>query len=98
MAQLFGESEHTTRKRLAIVEAAKAEPEQFSKLVADMDKTGRIAGVYRRLSIIQQGERMRAAPPPLPTGPFCVGVPIRPGRSRFACSTLRGAPCVPIQP
>ncbi len=74
VAKLFGESEHTTRKRLAIVDAARAEPERFSKLVADMNRTGRIAGVYRRLSIIQQGERMRAAPPPLPTGPFDVGV------------------------
>jgi N6-adenosine-specific RNA methylase IME4 len=74
VARLFGESEHTTRKRLAIVEAAKAEPERFNKLVADMDRSGHVNGVHRRLSNILQGDRLRAAPPPLPTGPFHVAV------------------------
>ncbi len=37
-----------------------------------MDRTGRVDGVYRRLSNVQQAERIRAEPPPLPTGPFRV--------------------------
>lgn len=73
VAQLFGESEHTTRKRLAIVDAAEAQPERFARLVQDMDRTGRVNGVWRRLANMQQAERIRAAPPPLPTGPYDVG-------------------------
>ena len=72
VAKLFGESEHTVRKRLAIVKAAAAEPDRFGKLLADMDRTGRVDGVYRRLSNVQQAARIRAEPSPLPTGPFRV--------------------------
>jgi N6-adenosine-specific RNA methylase IME4 len=57
----------------AVVQAARAEPERFGKLRDDMDRTGRVNGVYRRLRIAQQAEIIRAEPPPLPgNGPYRV--------------------------
>jgi N6-adenosine-specific RNA methylase IME4 len=36
-----------------------------------MDRTGRVHGIYRRLKIAQQAERIRSEPPPLPgNGPY----------------------------
>ena len=62
------------QKIAAIVEAAEAEPEKFGKLMDDMDRTGRVNGVYRRLKNTQQAELIRAEPPPLPNrGPYRVG-------------------------
>ncbi|MDW9503037.1 hypothetical protein GOB10_18435 [Sinorhizobium meliloti] len=72
VGRLFGESEHTVRKRLEVYQAAMAEPERFGKFVADMDRTNRVNGVYRRLSNTLQGDAIRAEPPPLPKGPFRV--------------------------
>jgi hypothetical protein len=58
-------------KELALA-AAEAEPERFGKLQADMDRTGRVHGPFRRLTVIQQGDAIRRSPPPLPgKGPYC---------------------------
>jgi N6-adenosine-specific RNA methylase IME4 len=58
----------------AIVDAAEADP-RFGKLVEDMDRTGRVNGPYKRLRVIQQGDAIRAEPPPLPgNGPYRVAV------------------------
>jgi N6-adenosine-specific RNA methylase IME4 len=74
VARLFGEAEQTVRKRLALMDAAEAEPEQFGKLLADMDRTGRVNAPYKRLRNIRQAEQIRAEPPPLPgRGPYRVG-------------------------
>ena len=54
VGKLFNESRKQVEKRLAIVDAAEAEPEKFAKLLADMDRTGRVNGVYRRLKITKQ--------------------------------------------
>ena len=63
----------TLEKAEAIVAAAEAEPEKFGKLLADMDRTGRANGVFRRLKIAKQAEQIRAEPPPLPgRGPYRV--------------------------
>jgi N6-adenosine-specific RNA methylase IME4 len=63
----------TLEKAEAIVDAAEAEPEKYGKLREQMDDTGRINGVYRRLKIAQQAEQIRAEPPPLPgRGPYRV--------------------------
>jgi ParB-like chromosome segregation protein Spo0J len=56
----------TLEKAEAIVDAAEAEPEKFGKLLAHMDRTGRVNGVYRRLRNKQQAELIRVEPPPLP--------------------------------
>ena len=49
MGQAVGRSRDTLAKAKAVVEAAEAEPERFGKLLADMDRTGRVNGVYKRL-------------------------------------------------
>ena len=60
-------------KRLAIMRAAEAEPERFGKLVADMDRTGRVDGPFKRLKVARQAEAIRAEPPPYPgRGPYRV--------------------------
>ena len=69
---LAGVSGRTVEKIAKVVEAAEAEPERYGKLLADMDRTGQVNGVYKRLRVIQQAEQLRAAPPPLPGGPYRV--------------------------
>jgi N6-adenosine-specific RNA methylase IME4 len=74
-AKATGMARRTLEKAEAIVDAAEAEPERFGKLLADMDRTGRVNGVYRRLKITKQAEAIRAEPPPLPgNGPYRVAV------------------------
>ena len=73
VGRLFNESDRQVEKRFAIVDAAEAEPEKFGKLLADMDRTGRANGVYRRLKIARQADRFRSEPPPFPgNGPYRV--------------------------
>jgi len=75
VGKIFNESRKQVEKRLAIVDAAEAEPEKFGKLLEQMDHTGRVNGVYRRLKIARQAELIRAEPSPLPgNGPYRVGV------------------------
>jgi N6-adenosine-specific RNA methylase IME4 len=70
-AKATGMARRTLEKAEAIVDAAEAEPEKYGKLLADMDRTKRVNGVYRRLKISQQAEIIRAEPPPLPgNGPY----------------------------
>jgi N6-adenosine-specific RNA methylase IME4 len=73
VGKLFGESREQVKKRIAVVEAAKAEPEKFGKLAEDMDRTGRVNGPYKRLKVINQATAIRAEPPPYPNkGPYRV--------------------------
>jgi N6-adenosine-specific RNA methylase IME4 len=75
VAAVVGKHRTTIAKAEAIVDAAEAEPEKFGKLLADMDRTGRVNGVFRRLKVFQQAEQIRAEPPPLPgNGPYRVAV------------------------
>ena len=69
-----GFSHETLRKAEAVVAAAEANAERFGKLQADMDREGRANAVYRRLTNMQQGDQIRAEPPPLPSGRFRVAV------------------------
>ncbi len=67
----LGISGRTLEKARAVVQAAEAEPEKFGRYLADMDRTGRVNGIYRRLRVAQQAEIIRAEPPPLPDkGPY----------------------------
>jgi ParB family transcriptional regulator, chromosome partitioning protein len=59
IAAPLGVSGYTLEKARAVVEAAEAEPERFGKLVDDMDRTGRVNGVYKRLKVAQQAEQIR---------------------------------------
>ena len=73
VAKLFNESRKQVEKRLAVVEAAEAEPDnvKIKRLVEAMDKTGRVNAPYRRLTNMRQAEAIRAEPPPLPNkGPY----------------------------
>jgi ParB family chromosome partitioning protein len=74
-AKATGMARRTLEKAEAIVDAAEAEPAKFGKLRADMDRTGHVNGPYKRLRVIQQGDAIRAEPPPLPgNGPYRVAV------------------------
>jgi N6-adenosine-specific RNA methylase IME4 len=67
------ESHKQVEKRLAVVDAAKAEPKRFGKLLADMDRSGKVNPVYRRLRVAQQAASIRGESPPLPgRGPYRV--------------------------
>jgi N6-adenosine-specific RNA methylase IME4 len=68
-----GYSRVTLAKAEAIVDAAEAEPERYGKLLADMDRAGRVNAVFKRLKVARQAEQIRADPPPLPgKGPYRV--------------------------
>jgi ParB/RepB/Spo0J family partition protein len=61
IAKATGMHRTTLAKAEAIVDAAEAEPERFGKLLADMDRTGRANGVFRRFTAVdgdmQGGDR-----------------------------------------
>ena len=68
-----GISGRTLDKIRDVCEAAKAEPERFGKLKADMDRTGRVNGPHKRLKVARQAAAIRKEPPPLPSqGPYRV--------------------------
>jgi N6-adenosine-specific RNA methylase IME4 len=68
-----GVSGRTIERIAAIVDAAEAEPKRFGKLKQDMDRTGRINGLYKRLKVARQAAEIRKEPPPLPgRGPYRV--------------------------
>jgi ParB/RepB/Spo0J family partition protein len=73
VAAVIGVSGRTMEKRKAIVEAARAEPEKFGKLLDDMNRTGRADGPAKRLKVMTQAAAIRAESPPLPQrGPYRV--------------------------
>ena len=73
VATVAGVHRTTLAKAEAVVDAAEAEPEKFGPLLEQMDRTGRVNGVYRRLKIAKQAELIRAEPPSLPgIGPYRV--------------------------
>jgi N6-adenosine-specific RNA methylase IME4 len=72
-AQATGKARRTLEMAEAVVAAAEVEPERFGGLLADMDRTGRVNGPFKRLRVAQQAAAIRAEPPPLPgRGPYRV--------------------------
>lgn len=67
----FG-NDRTFRQAKEVVDAAKAEPAKYGRLVAEMDLTGRVAGVHKKLTVAKKAEAIESEPPPLPKGPFRV--------------------------
>lgn len=57
-----GVSGRTVEKIQRVVEAAETNPEQFSSLVEEMDRTGRVDGVYKKLRKKQVERRKNAIP------------------------------------
>ena len=73
VAKVVGKDRKTLTKIRAVRDAAKENPERFGKLAADMDRTGRVDGPYRRLQVARQAEVLRGEPPPYPSnGPYRV--------------------------
>jgi hypothetical protein len=64
----------TIERAEAVVDAAEEEPEEYSYLVEQMDRSGKVAGVYRRLMVQRQIKQIEAEPPVLRPGPFSVVV------------------------
>jgi ParB-like nuclease family protein len=71
VAAIVGKHRTTIAKAEAIVDAAEAEPEKYGRLATDMDRTGRVNGVYRRLKIAKQAEEIRSLPG---NGPYRIAV------------------------
>ena len=74
LAQSLVVGRTTIERAQAVVEAAEEEPEEYGYLVEQMDRSGKVAGAYRRLTVLKQAKELDAAPPELPTGPFQVVV------------------------
>jgi N6-adenosine-specific RNA methylase IME4 len=72
IARYLGVGKTTIDRAEAVVEAAEEEPEQYGYLVEQMDRSGKVAGAYRRLEVLKQARELDAAAPELPTGPFQV--------------------------
>ncbi|MCZ6510060.1 MAG: MT-A70 family methyltransferase [Alphaproteobacteria bacterium] len=93
VASYLGKSGKTLEKQVALVEAAEAEPEKYAQFVADMDRTGRVSGPYKRLVVARKAESIRREAPPLPgRGPYRVIVadPPWPYEVRLADPSHRG--------
>ncbi len=98
VAAFAGIGARSLDKATAIVAAAEAEPERFAGLVADMDRTGRVDGPFKRLKVMKQAEAIRREPPPLPQhGPYRVIVadPPWPYELRKADPSHRATPPYP---
>ncbi len=65
-AKAAGVSRPTLDKTAAIIESGDKE------LIAEMDKTGRVAGVHKKLKVKLAVTEIAKEPPPLPEGPFRV--------------------------
>src|ERR1700686_622708 len=79
-ARCLGVGRTTIERAEAVVEAAEEEPEEYGHLVEQMDRSGKVAGAFRRLTVMKQAKALDAAPPALPTGPFQVIVADPPWR------------------
>jgi N6-adenosine-specific RNA methylase IME4 len=80
IARYLGVGRTTIEKAEAVIEAAEQEPEEFGYLVEQMDRSGKVAGAYRRLEVLKQARQLEAAAPELPSGPFQVIVADPPWR------------------
>lgn len=80
IARYLGVGRTTIDRAEAVVEAAEEEPEEYGYLVDQMDRSGKVAGVYRRLEVLRQAKELASTPPELPSGPFQVIVADPPWR------------------
>ncbi len=80
ISRCLGVGRTTIERAEAVVEAAEEEPEEYGHHVEQMDRSGKVAGAYRRLEVLRQAKELDAAPPELPSGPFQVIVADPPWR------------------
>jgi hypothetical protein len=71
-SRYLGVGRTTIDRAEAVIEAAEEEPEEYGHLVEQMDRSGKVAGAFRRLAVLRQARELEAAPPVLPSGPFQV--------------------------
>jgi N6-adenosine-specific RNA methylase IME4 len=74
IARYLGVGRTTIERAEAVVEAADEDPDEYGYLVDQMDRSGNVAGAYRKLSILQQARTLESTLPKLPAGPFQVVV------------------------
>src|ERR1017187_2123795 len=72
IARYLGVGRTTIERAEAVVDAAEEEPEEYGYLVEQMDRSGKVAGAFRRLTVLKQAKELEGTPPKLPTGPFQV--------------------------
>jgi N6-adenosine-specific RNA methylase IME4 len=80
IARYLGVGRTTIERAEAVVDAAEEEPEQYGHLIEQMDRSGKVAGAYRRLEVLKQARQLGYAQPELPAGPFQVIVADPPWR------------------
>jgi N6-adenosine-specific RNA methylase IME4 len=80
IAWYLGVGRTTIERAEAVMEAAEEDPDEYGHLVEQMDRSGKVAGAYRRLEVLKQAKQLESAPPQLPTGPFRVVVADPPWR------------------
>jgi N6-adenosine-specific RNA methylase IME4 len=80
IARYLGVGRTTIERAEAVVEAAEQDPEEFGHLAEQMDRSGKVAGAFRRLTVLKQARELNAGPPALPSGPFQVIVADPPWR------------------
>src|ERR1700733_10269141 len=74
IARYLGVGRTTIERAEAVVDAAEEAPEEYGYLVEQMDRSGKVAGAYRRLEVLRQAKGLEAAAPEFPDGPFQVVV------------------------
>jgi N6-adenosine-specific RNA methylase IME4 len=80
IARYLGVGRTTIERAEAVVDAAEEYPEEYGHLVEQMDRSGKVAGAYRRLEVLKQAKQLESNSPELPTGPFQVIVADPPWR------------------
>src|SRR5438105_3868069 len=72
IARYLGVGRTTIERAEAVMEAAEEDPDEYGHLADQMDRSGKVAGAYRRLTVLKQAKELAARPPALPVGPFQV--------------------------
>ena len=72
VAKAAGTSARTMTKIREVCEAAEAEPEKYQPLVEEMDRTGRVAGVHKKLKVAKQVQQIKTEPANTPSGRYRV--------------------------
>jgi hypothetical protein len=80
IVRYLGVGKATIDRVEAVVEAAEDDPDEYGHVVEQMDRSGNVAGAYRRLEVLKQARHLETAAPGLPTGQFQVIVADPPWR------------------
>lgn len=80
VARYLGVGRTTMDRAEAVIEAAAQNPDEFGYLVEQMDRNGKVAGAFRRLTVLKQAKELEANAALLPRGPFQVIVADPPWR------------------